>query len=48
MRDTSNRRSVGSSRDEVGGPLHWPQTGDGDSVGGAAPYIRSLHKGEGL
>ena len=37
--DTGGSGSTGSRKDTVGGHLHWSQTGDGGSVGGAAPYL---------
>ena len=48
MGDTDNRESAGISIDAVVVHMHWRHTGECVLVGGAAPYLQSLHKGEGM
>ena len=48
MGDTIIGEITGSSGDEVDSHLHWIQTGDVGSMGGAASSFKSMHKREGL
>ena len=48
MGGTVSGGSAGSRRDAVYDHIHWSQTGEHVSVGGDAPYLQSLRKGEGF
>ena len=43
---TGGGGSAGICRSAVNSHLHWEQTGDGGSVGGAAPNLQTLNEGK--